>query len=93
MQKKCFLQVKWPAEIKVDNAAGVTFQNKMSPASKLKGVFDLRQKWVQELQDRKQVNAVKVDTKLNLADILTKPLPAADRIRLLERLKLLASKI
>ena len=91
--EEMFLQVKWPAEIQVDNAAGVVFHNKMSPTSKLKGVFDLRQKWVQELQDKKQVKAVKVDTKLNLADILTKPLPAADRNRLLERLKLLASKI
>ena len=88
-----FLQVKWPAEIQVDNAAGITFQTKMSPVSRLKGVSDLRHKWVQELQDKKLIKTVKVDTKLNLADILTKPLSPVDRDRLLQRMQHLASKI
>ena len=65
---------------------GVTFQNKMNPSSKLKGVFDLRKDWVKELQDRKQIRAVKVNTKNNLADILTKPLNGADRSRLEEKM-------
>ena len=33
---------KWPVHIKVDNKAGVHFQNNMSPDSKLKGTFDMR---------------------------------------------------
>jgi len=82
--EEMLMDVVWPAEIQVDNAAGVTFQNKMNPSSmhsKLKGVFDLRKDWVKELQDRKQIRAVKVNTKNNLADILTKPLNGADRSR------------
>ena len=68
------LQPIYPTDIKVDNQAGVYFQNKMNPATKLKGVFDLRQKWVEELQDRRIITAVKVNTNVNLADQLTKPL-------------------
>ena len=64
----------------------MTFQNKMSPSSKLKGVFDLRNDWVKELQDKNQIRAVKVNTKNNLADILTKPLNGAERSRLEEKM-------
>ena len=61
-----------PIDILVDNAASVVFQTKMKTDSKIKGVFDLRDKWVQELQDTAEVRAVKVATEDNLADILTK---------------------
>ena len=46
----------------------------MNPATRLKGVFDLRQKWIEELQDRHIITAVKINTSVNLADQLTKPL-------------------
>ena len=68
------LQPTYPTDIKVDNQAGVYFQNKMNPATRLKGVFDLRQKWIEELQDRHIITAVKINTSVNLADQLTKPL-------------------
>ena len=84
--EEMLMDVVWPADIQVDNAAGVTFQNKMSPSSKLKGVFDLRNDWVKELQDKNQIRAVKVNTKNNLADILTKPLNGAERSRLEEKM-------
>ena len=48
----------------------------MNPGTKLKGVFDLRLNWVKELTDRKIITAGKVHTDVNLADQLTKPLPA-----------------
>ena len=78
--------VKWPVEIQVDNAAAVTFQNKMNAGSKLRGIFDLREKWVQELKDKKLVKAVKVATDYNVSDILTKPLQATVRQKLLNHL-------
>ena len=84
--EEMLMDVVWPADIQVDNAAGVTFQNKMNPSSKLKGVFDLRKDWVKELQDKNQIRAVKVNTKNNLADILTKPLNGAERSRLEEKM-------
>ena len=61
-----------PIEVLVDNAAGISFQQKMNPDSKLKGMIDLRWHWVIELQDANQVRAVKVHTAHNAADILTK---------------------
>ena len=56
----------------MDNTAGIIFQAKMNADSRLKGIFDLRWSWVRELQDSKQIRAVKVLTNNNLADILTK---------------------
>ena len=44
----------------------------MNPNSKLKGMIDLRWNWVKELQDANEVKAVKVNTKDNVADLLTK---------------------
>ena len=53
-------------------SAGVSFQHSTSSDSKLKGVFDLRDKRVKELKDMSIALAVKVDTTVNVADILTK---------------------
>ena len=61
-----------PITVLVDNAAGISFQQKMNPDSKLKGMIDLRWNWVRELQDKNLVQAVKVSTVNNAADILTK---------------------
>ena len=60
------IPVVWPAKIQVDNKAGIHFQNKMNPDSKLKGVFDMRLGWLKELHDKKMFKAVKVDTTKNL---------------------------
>ena len=68
------VQIGWPVEILVDNKAGVNFQNKMNPDSKLKGIFDMRMGWLKELHDKKKFKAVKISTDANLADDLTKPL-------------------
>ena len=64
--------VDWPLEIMVDNMAGISFQGKTNPDSKLGGAFDFRRDWVVELQDEKKVKAVKVHTVYNVADLLTK---------------------
>ena len=68
------INVEYPLEILVDNKAGVHFQNKMNPDSKLKGIFDMRLGWLQELHDKRRFKAVKIATERNLADELTKPL-------------------
>ena len=38
----------------------------------MKGTFDLRAAWVKELQDQGVITVAKVDTLLNVADLLTK---------------------
>ena len=53
----------------MDNEAGKSFQNNTNPNSRLLGCFDLREKWVQELRDKKQVKVIKVPTKYNVSDL------------------------
>ena len=52
--------------------AVVSFQNTTMPQTKLRGVINLRDAWVRELKQTNQVVAVKVNTELNVADLLTK---------------------
>ena len=68
--------------INVDNAAAIVFQNKVNRDSKLKGMIDLRYQWVKELKDSKVLQAVKVASKDNLADVLTKCMTGVDKARM-----------
>ena len=78
----------WPAVIKVDmyNAAAISFQQATKTNTKLKGVYNLRDKWVQELRDDSNVATEKVCTTLNLSDVLTKCLTATVRTKLFTQL-------
>ena len=62
----------FPGSLYVDNAAGVSFQQSTNPDTKLKGTFDLRAAWVKELRDEGVLKVEKIDTLLNVADLLTK---------------------
>ena len=75
-------KVTWPLVVHVDNAAGVSYQHSTCAASKLRGVCDQRQDWVQELKDQSIVTAVKVATEHNLADLYTKCHSAETRKKL-----------
>ena len=50
----------------------------------MKGAFDMRKSWVQDLMNNtcKEFVAVKIDTAKSLADLLTKPLEAKVRNKL-----------
>ena len=85
--------VEYPIKIQVDNAAGVSFQHSTCASSKLRGIFDMADKWVQELKNVKVVDAVKVDTTKNLADMLTKCLAYPVRNSLEGLLKDLAKSL
>ena len=76
------VKLDWPVVIMVDNQSGVIFQNKPNSRTKLAGVFDLKDKWVKELQDQTKVKAVKIGTADNLSDMMTKGLAAPVRVRL-----------
>ena len=76
-----------PIDILVDNSAAISFQQKMNPDSKLKGIIDLRWNWVMELQDSGKVRAVKVHTTRNIADILTNCLSRITYEQLLDLVK------
>ena len=50
--EKMGIKVELSAEINVDNAAGISFQQS-NPQTKLKGISDMREKWIQELKPLK----------------------------------------
>ena len=87
------ITVKYPIEIFIDNAAGVSFQRCTNPDTHIKGVFDLRNEWVRELRNSKKVSALKVDTAKNIADMMTKCLSATVRERLVFELIAIAREI
>ena len=87
------ITVKYPIEIFIDNAAGVSFQRCTNPDTQIKGVFDLRDEWVRELRNSKKVSAMKVDTAKNIADMMTKCLSATVRERLMFELSAIAREI
>jgi len=86
-------RMNWPAEILVDNAAGIAFQQSINSSTKLKGMIQLRDTWVQEMKDSKYIKAVKVSTDTNVADLLTKCLGATIRNRLIGVVEQTASLI
>ena len=65
------IPAKWPMTIYVDNTQSKSLQNATYINSKLRGVFDLRDAWVQELCDKSQVETVTIPRDENHADILT----------------------
>ena len=71
----------WPAVIQdlVDNAATLSFQKAKKANTKLKGVYNLREKWVHELRDDSKIVTKKVDTAVNISDVLTKCLTSVTR--------------
>ena len=59
----------------MDNRQAKTFQAGTCINSKIRGVVDMREKWVQELRDLKSVMVKWVPGHLNKADIMTKCFP------------------
>ena len=58
--------------VQVDNAQAKSFAEGTCVQSKLRGTFNVRDGWVQELRDRHHLIVSKVDTVNNCADLLTK---------------------
>ena len=69
--------VEWPIRVRTDSAGAYSFQRDECPDSKLRGCFDFRDAWVDELQDasvsgRCRVKVERCRDSENLADVLTK---------------------
>ena len=62
--------------VQVDNKQAESFHKGTCLNSRLRGVFDLREAWVRELRDDKQLQVKYVAADKQLADVLTKALPA-----------------
>ena len=66
------VNVKYPFTMLEDNAATVSYEHSTTPYSKLRGVHNLRDDWVLELNDSKVVKAKKIHNDMNVADLFTK---------------------
>ena len=67
--------VQYPLVVKVDNKQSKTFQEGTCINSRLRGVVDMREAWVQELRDLAHVMVQWVPQHTNKADLLTKCFP------------------
>jgi hypothetical protein len=74
-----------PFKLQMDNAAAECFANNTCFKSKLKHI-DCRQQWVKILRDHEICTPAHVDSRDNLADILTKILPVGTFERLRDQL-------
>ena len=66
------VSVGWPMKIKTDSPGAAAFKNDACPYSKLKGCFNFRWEWVQELRAAKDILTEFVEDAYNLADVFTK---------------------
>ena len=67
------MKIPSPMVVQVDNAQAISFHKGTCVASKLRGTFDVRDAWVQELRDRHSLIVVPVASCNNCADLCTKP--------------------
>ena len=66
-----------PFVLQIESKQAYSFQRDTCPKSKIRGSFDMREDWVQEVRDSSVVITKLIDTSRNLADIFTKCLPRA----------------
>lgn len=67
------VSVQWPMQVETDSSGAISFKNDTCPTSKLRGAFDYREDWVQELKGTNEVKVSHVSDTNNLADMFTKP--------------------
>ena len=69
------VEVRWPIKIWCDSAGAISFKNDTCPVSKIRGAFDYREDWVEDLKESEIVEVWKIKEVRNLADLLTKAYP------------------
>ena len=69
------VQVRWPLKIWCDSAGAISFKDDTCPVSKIRGSFDYREDWVEDLKESGIVEVDKVKEARNMADIFTKAYP------------------
>ena len=59
-------------QIHTDSAGAISFKYDTCPTSKIRGCFDFREDWVEELKGIERISVVRVSDSNNLADQFTK---------------------
>ena len=73
--------VAWPFALKTDSQQAVSFADETCARSTVRGSFDWRVDWVNEIRDKKQVVLQHVYGNVNHADIMTKCMKGPARRR------------
>jgi hypothetical protein len=82
------VKTNYPFCVQVDSAQARSFNYSTCPKSAIRGSFDWRLDWVQEIRDLEVVRTELVNTTQNLADIFTKCLKRLDFCRLRDLIQL-----
>ena len=69
--EECNFEFPIPIELQVDNKTAIAYHKSDVNRTKLKHI-DARQEWVKMIRDKQLLRMIKVDTKLNVADLGTK---------------------
>ncbi len=77
---------EYPFTVLVDNSQALAFQNDTCPTSKMRGSLDMRLAWILEMRDQSIVATQYVDSKNNLADILTKSMKGPDFAKMRQKI-------
>jgi hypothetical protein len=66
------IETVYPIQVLTDSTGARSFQRDTCPGTRLRGCFDFREKWVEELREQGQFGTELVSDSNNLADIFTK---------------------
>ena len=66
------MQVQGQIAMQVDNKQAEVFQKGTCVSTKLVGVYDMREDWIQELRDEAVITTTHVSGQANKANVLTK---------------------
>lgn len=66
------VHVHWPMNVCTDSAGAKSFKEDTCPTSKLRGSFDYRENWVEELRQAEEIKIKKVTDEDNISDVFTK---------------------
>jgi len=80
------IDAPFPFCVKVDSTQAKSFAEDTCAKSKIRGSFDMREAWIQEVRDDTVVEIEQVDTSINLADLFTKCLPRLKFVDMRDRI-------
>jgi hypothetical protein len=66
------IETVYPILVMTDSTGARSFQRDTCPSTKLRGCFDFREMWVEELRQKGDFSTELVSDTNNLADLLTK---------------------
>lgn len=71
VEEEMGIVTSWPVLVGTDSSQALSFQRDACPNSKIRGCFQLRDSWVRDLRNKKEVKIQKIPRNLNMADLMT----------------------